>query len=82
MIVTGLCLDGLAYKAANKVFEESCVRDLVSWNSLINGYTRSGRGKEALRIYKEMEMEGDVDPDEVTMIGVVTACTGGFEAGA
>ncbi|KAL0327929.1 UNVERIFIED_CONTAM: Pentatricopeptide repeat-containing protein, mitochondrial [Sesamum calycinum] len=45
-------------EAANKVFEESCVRDLVSWNSLINGYTRSGRGKEALRIYKEMEMEG------------------------
>ncbi|KAL0301700.1 UNVERIFIED_CONTAM: Pentatricopeptide repeat-containing protein, mitochondrial [Sesamum radiatum] len=62
-------------EAASKVFEESCVRDLVSWNSLINGYTRSGRGKEALRIYKEMEMEGDVDPDEVTMIGVVTACT-------
>ncbi|KAL0460976.1 UNVERIFIED_CONTAM: Pentatricopeptide repeat-containing protein, mitochondrial [Sesamum latifolium] len=62
-------------EAANKVFEESCVRDLVSWNSLINGYTRSGRGKEALRIYREMEMEGDVDPDEVTMIGVVTACT-------
>ncbi|KAI3461092.1 hypothetical protein Pfo_017755 [Paulownia fortunei] len=62
-------------EAANKVFEESCVRDLVSWNSLINGYVRSGRGKEALRIYKEMEMESNVDPDEVTMIGVVMACT-------
>lgn len=62
-------------EAANKVFEESFVRDLVSWNSLINGYARSGRGKEALRIYREMEMEGDVDPDEVTMIGVVMACT-------
>ncbi|KAK4493256.1 hypothetical protein RD792_017866 [Penstemon davidsonii] len=60
---------------ACKVFDESCVRDMVSWNSLINGYVRSGRGKEALRIYKKMEMEGDVDPDEVTMIGVVTACT-------
>ncbi|KAL0390820.1 UNVERIFIED_CONTAM: Pentatricopeptide repeat-containing protein, mitochondrial [Sesamum calycinum] len=62
-------------QAANKVFEESCVRDLVSWNSLINGYTRSGRGNEALRIYREMQMGGYVDPDEVTMIGVVTACT-------
>ncbi|PIN17701.1 hypothetical protein CDL12_09632 [Handroanthus impetiginosus] len=62
-------------EAAYKVFDESCVRDLVSWNSLINGYVRSGRGKEALRVYREMEMEKDVDPDEVTMIGVVMACT-------
>ncbi|KAG8370923.1 hypothetical protein BUALT_Bualt13G0033800 [Buddleja alternifolia] len=62
-------------EGAYKVFDESCVRDLVTWNSLISGYVRSGRGKEALRIYKEMEMESDVDPDEVTMIGVVTACT-------
>ncbi|KAK6138387.1 hypothetical protein DH2020_027861 [Rehmannia glutinosa] len=60
---------------ACKVFDESCVRDLVSWNSLINGYVRSGRGKEALMIYREMEMERNVDPDEITMIGVVTACT-------
>lgn len=62
-------------EAAYKVFDESCLRDLVSWNSLINGYARSGRGKEALRIFREMEMWGDVAPDEVTMIGVVTACT-------
>ncbi|KAK6138346.1 hypothetical protein DH2020_027930 [Rehmannia glutinosa] len=62
-------------EVACKVFDESCVRDLVSWNSLINGYVRSGRGKEALMIYREMEMERNVDPDEITMIGVVTACT-------
>ncbi|KAL6502988.1 hypothetical protein OROHE_024156 [Orobanche hederae] len=61
--------------AACKVFDESCVRDLVSWNSLINGYVRSGRGSEALRILREMEMERCVEPDEVTMIGAVTACT-------
>ncbi|KAK6144032.1 hypothetical protein DH2020_020852 [Rehmannia glutinosa] len=62
-------------EVACKVFDESCVRDLVSWNSLINGYVRSGRGKEALMIYREMEMERNVDPDEITMIGVVMACT-------
>ncbi|KAL7084506.1 hypothetical protein ACP275_14G226900 [Erythranthe tilingii] len=62
-------------EAANKVFDESCVRDLVSWNCLINGYARSGRGKEALRVFREMERGSDVAPDEVTMIGVVTACT-------
>uniref|UniRef100_A0A9I9DAG0 Pentatricopeptide repeat-containing protein n=1 Tax=Cucumis melo TaxID=3656 RepID=A0A9I9DAG0_CUCME len=27
--------------AARKVFDESCVRDLVSWNSIINGYCKN-----------------------------------------
>ncbi|EPS72347.1 hypothetical protein M569_02407, partial [Genlisea aurea] len=57
--------------SARKVFDESPVRDLVSWNSLINGYARSGKPDEALRIYRAMEDR----PDDVTMIGVVTACT-------
>ncbi|XP_073279643.1 pentatricopeptide repeat-containing protein At2g22410, mitochondrial [Primulina huaijiensis] len=60
--------------AANKVFGESPVRDLVSWNSLINGYVKSGNAKKALKMYREMKMEGNINPDEITMIGVVTAC--------
>ncbi|KAM7497202.1 hypothetical protein LguiA_021616 [Lonicera macranthoides] len=60
-------------EAAQKVFGESPVRDLVSWNSLINGYVRSGRAREALGIYREMEM-GGIRPDEVTMVGVVSSC--------
>lgn len=60
--------------AANKVFGESPVRDLVSWNSLINGYVKSGNANKALKMYREMMMEGNIDPDEITMIGVVTAC--------
>ncbi|KAK6937115.1 Pentatricopeptide repeat [Dillenia turbinata] len=59
--------------AAEKMFEESCARDLVSWNSLINGYVRSGRAVEALGTYRKMEM-GGVRPDVVTMIGVVSSC--------
>ncbi|KAK1587759.1 hypothetical protein Q3G72_016534 [Acer saccharum] len=58
---------------ARKVFDESCVRDLVSWNSLINGYVRSGFSREAIRLYRDMELEG-VQPDEVTMIGMVSSC--------
>ncbi|XP_031256937.1 pentatricopeptide repeat-containing protein At2g22410, mitochondrial [Pistacia vera] len=58
---------------ARKVFDKGCVRDLVSWNSLINGYVRSGFSREAIRLFREMELEG-VKPDEVTMIGVVSSC--------
>ena len=35
---------------ARKVFDESCARDLVSWNSMINGYVKSGKACEALRL--------------------------------
>ncbi|XP_052196241.1 pentatricopeptide repeat-containing protein At2g22410, mitochondrial [Diospyros lotus] len=61
-------------EAGRKVFGESSVRDLVSWNSLINGYVRAGLPLEALRIYREMEAEG-VLPDEVTMVGMVSLCS-------
>lgn len=58
---------------AHKVFDESCQRDLVSWNSIINGYVRSGRPWEALRLYGQMEQDG-IKPDEVTMIGMISSC--------
>ncbi|CAA7048477.1 unnamed protein product [Microthlaspi erraticum] len=58
---------------ARKVFDESPVRDLVSWNCLINGYKKTGEGEKAIAVYKEMESEG-VKPDDVTMIGLVSSC--------
>ncbi|KAL2940955.1 hypothetical protein RDABS01_029305 [Bienertia sinuspersici] len=58
---------------ARKVFDESLVRDLVTWNSLINGYVHCGRATEALKLYDEMKVEG-VRPDGVTMIGMVASC--------
>lgn len=58
---------------ARKMFDKSCVRDLVSWNSMINGYVRRGWAYEALNFYREMKVEG-IKPDEVTMIGVVSSC--------
>ncbi|KAJ9139692.1 hypothetical protein P3X46_030401 [Hevea brasiliensis] len=55
----------LSYEA----FDEGCVRNLVSWNSLINGYARSGKVRGAIRIYEEMIKE-QAKWDEVTMIGL------------
>ncbi|KAK2979910.1 hypothetical protein RJ640_029573 [Escallonia rubra] len=61
------------FEIARKMFDVSPVRNLVSWNSLINGYVRRGRAHEALDVYREMEM-GNFRPDGVTLIGVVSAC--------
>ncbi|PIA53448.1 hypothetical protein AQUCO_00900199v1 [Aquilegia coerulea] len=60
-------------EVARALFEESCMRDLVSWNTVINGYVRSGKPNEALKLFREMRV-ANVEPDEVTMIGVVSSC--------
>ncbi|CAH8337316.1 unnamed protein product [Eruca vesicaria subsp. sativa] len=67
---------------AQKVFDESPVRDLVSWNSLINGYRKSGQAEKAIEVYKQMESEG-IEADDVTMIALVSSCAmlGSLELG-
>ncbi|KAK8445099.1 hypothetical protein SEVIR_9G257900v4 [Setaria viridis] len=57
---------------ARRLFDESPVRDVVSWNTLIGGYVRRGLPGEALEVFWRMVEEGTVRPDEVTMIGAVS----------
>ncbi|PWA93574.1 Pentatricopeptide repeat-containing protein [Artemisia annua] len=40
---------------------------------MINGYVKSGKACEALRLYGKMGEDG-VKPDEVTMIGMISCC--------
>ena len=59
---------------AQEVLEELLVRDLVSWNSLIGGYTELGRGHEALNCFEQMQSEG-LTPDGVTFTHILRACS-------
>lgn len=61
---------------AKLVFKHIADVDVISWNSLIAGYALNGYGKEALGLFQEMLME-DVAPDQVTFIGVLSACSHG-----
>lgn len=61
-------------EAAYDMFNKSCVRDLVTWNSMITGLVRKGLANEAIKLCREMEAE-KVKPDEVTMIGMVSSCS-------
>jgi pentatricopeptide repeat protein len=58
---------------ARKVFDEMGDRDLVSWNSLISGYSKMGFAKEAIGLFVEMREEG-FEPDEMTLVSVLGAC--------
>ncbi|TQD80566.1 hypothetical protein C1H46_033870 [Malus baccata] len=58
---------------AQKLFDGMCQRDLVSWNSLICGYSQCNRFKEVLGLFEAMRA-GNVTADAVTMVKVILAC--------
>lgn len=59
---------------ADKVFEMIDKKDIVSWNSMISGFVRNGCAEKALELFKRMEAD-NVKPSDVTMVGVLSACT-------
>eukprot|EP00250_Pteridium_aquilinum_P017133 c23471_g2_i1 orf=1133-3049(-) len=58
---------------ARRVFEDMTVKDVVSWTSMIAGYSESGHGEEALHLFQQMLQEG-VYPDKVIFFSVLRAC--------
>ncbi|XP_057430870.1 pentatricopeptide repeat-containing protein At4g21065 [Lotus japonicus] len=69
-------------ESAHKVFESMTDRDLVAWNSVINGFALNGRPNEALTLFREMSANG-VEPDGFTVVSLLSACAelGALELG-
>ena len=59
---------------ACKVFEESPVRDCVSYNTMISGLVQAGRAGCALQIFREMGVFG-IEVDEYTVVALLSACS-------
>ncbi|KAL5558786.1 hypothetical protein UlMin_034997 [Ulmus minor] len=60
---------------ATKMFNLMPVRNLISWNAMISGYTFEGNGGRALLLFREMQEQGEV-PDEFTFASTLKACSG------
>ncbi|CDY26156.1 BnaA06g12610D [Brassica napus] len=56
-----------------KVFDGLKERSVASWNAMVMGYGIHGRAKEAIKLFEEMQRTGH-SPDELTFLGVLTAC--------
>ncbi|KAJ8537072.1 hypothetical protein K7X08_035473 [Anisodus acutangulus] len=56
---------------ANKVFELMEVKDVVSWNVLVTGYSQIGRFGEALGLFERMREE-EIDLNVVTWSAVIS----------
>jgi pentatricopeptide repeat protein len=72
-----------ALESAEDAFGRLSVRDVVSWNSLLSGYTQCKRSEEALGLFRRMQNEERVRPDEVTYTCALRACSlvGSLELG-
>ncbi|CAN7017356.1 unnamed protein product [Brassica oleracea var. botrytis] len=57
-----------------KTFSGMNFRDVITWNVMICGFSHHGLGKEALEVFEEMMVAGEV-PNRITFIGVLHACS-------
>ncbi|KAF3329135.1 chlororespiratory reduction 2 [Carex littledalei] len=63
---------------AEQVFDEMPVRNLVTWSAMISCYVRNERPYDALNLFCEMMVSGDMNlaPNAVTIVSVLLACAG------
>ncbi|KAK9058209.1 hypothetical protein SSX86_023049 [Deinandra increscens subsp. villosa] len=59
-------------KECERVFSEMDVRDDISWNTVISGYSQACRYQESIKLF--MEMLDEHIPDLLTVISVLRAC--------
>ena len=61
-------------KEAREFFDRMREHSVVSYTAMICGYAQHGHGNKALAVFSVMNLAG-VQPDEVTFVGVLSACS-------
>lgn len=56
------------------IFQEIENPNVVQWTSMISGCALHGQGREAVQLFERMMAKG-VKPNEITFIGILTACS-------
>ncbi|XP_050364196.1 pentatricopeptide repeat-containing protein At4g33990 [Argentina anserina] len=62
-----------AIDSARTVFEGLPVKDVVSWNALITGYTQNGLASEANEVYTMMQECTEIIPNQGTWVSILPA---------
>lgn len=61
-------------ESARGMFEKMSRRDVVSWNSMIAGYSQGGFHDECKNLYLQMSSLVDFKPDGVTVLSILQSC--------
>ncbi|KAJ0015004.1 hypothetical protein Pint_21364 [Pistacia integerrima] len=59
---------------ARRVFDDICIKDVVSWTSFCRSYVNCGLPRQGLEAFREMGLNG-VRPNSVTVSSVLPACS-------
>lgn len=59
---------------ARKVFDRMCVRDVVSWSSMIRACSISHKHADSMELFFRMQYEEGLKPNEVTIVSLLPAC--------
>lgn len=59
---------------AKELFDIMPARNVISWTSMVSGYSQNGMYEEAICMFFRMWEEGVVRPNEVTLASVLPAC--------
>ncbi|PKU81271.1 pentatricopeptide repeat-containing protein At4g21065 [Dendrobium catenatum] len=60
---------------ARVLFEQLVEKRVVSWNAMISGYAMHGHADEALALFDKLRKEAILLPDNITFVGVLSACS-------
>nr|DAD29853.1 TPA_asm: hypothetical protein HUJ06_031321 [Nelumbo nucifera] len=60
---------------ARNLFGRMSKRDVVSWTTVIGGYAQRGRCQEAIKAFQAMVQGGEAQPNEATIVNVLSACS-------
>ncbi|KAJ7948045.1 Pentatricopeptide repeat-containing protein [Quillaja saponaria] len=59
---------------AQKVFDSSCEKNLISWNAILAGYAQHGQGWKVIEIFENM-LKMDSIPDHISYVSVLSGCS-------
>ena len=60
-------------ESAGELFDGLPVKDMVAWTVMVSGFAQNAKPREAIMFFEKMQEFG-VETDEITLIGVISAC--------
>lgn len=60
-------------ETSRELFDGLPVKDMMAWTAMVTGFAQNARPREAIEFFERMQDAG-VGTDEVTLIGVISAC--------
>ncbi|KAJ7541357.1 hypothetical protein O6H91_10G055900 [Diphasiastrum complanatum] len=60
--------------SARQVFDNMPLRNVISWNAMIVGYSMHGDSEHVFHLFREM-LDEDFRPDHVTFVAVLSVCS-------